>query len=201
MLNTRKARSSDLAGPPAAGRLHSAAGIAAAFLFSAGGMDEIAPLTLQVATPLDARAVTELLTISYTRLLAADYDVGQMRAMLPSVTVANRAMLGSGRYYLVRSGAVTVGCGGWSQRGDRSARLHYFATHPNWLRMGVGTMVMRACLAAAKRDGAKVCDCAATVGAVPFYRSFGFAVAARAEIRMRRGLAFPVIEMRLDLQK
>ncbi len=164
-------------------------------------MDEIAPLIIQVATPQDARAVTELLRISYTRVLAADYSVVQLKAMLPSVTVANRAMLGSGRYYLARSGEVAVGCGGWSMRGSAVARLHYFATHPNWLRMGVGTMVMQACLQAARRDGARLCDCSATLGAVPFYRSFGFQAAGRGEIRLGRGLGFPVVEMVLDLQK
>ena len=164
-------------------------------------MDEIAPLNLRVATPQDAKAVTGLLTISYTRVLAADYSVAQLKAMLPSVTVANRAMLGSGRYYLVLSGDAAVGCGGWSLRGSAVARLHYFATHPNWLRMGVGRMVMQACLQAARRDGARLCDCSATLGAVAFYRSFGFQVAGRGEIRLGRGMGFPVVEMVLDLQK
>ncbi len=164
-------------------------------------MDQIAPLIVRVATPQDARAVTDLLTISYTRVLAADYNVGQMRAVLPSVTVANRAMLRSGRYYLVYSGQAAVGCGGWSHRDNQTARLHYFATHPNWLRMGVGRMVMLECLAAVKREGARVCDCSATLGAVPFYRSFGFQVMGRGEIRLGHGMRFPVVEMILDLQK
>lgn len=164
-------------------------------------MDEIAPLKLRVAGLGDGKAVTGLLTISYTRVLAADYSVAQLKAMLPSVTVANRAILQSGRYYVVRSGEVAVGCGGWSLRGNRTVRLHYFATHPNWLRMGVGRIVMQACLDAAKRAGAEWCTCSATVGAVPFYRNFGFQVAGRGEIRAGRGLGFPVVEMVLDLQK
>jgi len=90
---------------------------------------------------------------------------------------------------------VIVGCGGWSKRktlfgGDRwtgredslldprreAAKIRAFFVHPDWVRRGIGSMILDACEGAATAAGLTRFEMGATLTGVPFYRAMGYAL-------------------------
>jgi GNAT superfamily N-acetyltransferase len=47
-------------------------------------------------------------------------------------------------------------------------------THPNFTRRGIGRLVLDTCEAAARAEGFKTCELAATLGGEPLYRACGY---------------------------
>lgn len=118
-------------------------------------------MRLRIAMPEDADAVASVLGPSYARLMAGAYPPDLLARTLPAITRANPALLSSGRYYLVEAETgEPAGCGGWSghppgRRDEDSERAHirHFATHPAWIRRGVGRLLYERCAADARAAG------------------------------------------------
>ena len=54
-------------------------------------------------------------------------------------------------------------------------------THPDWVRRGVGRLILDRCEAAAAAEGFQRLELAATLSGEPLYRSYGFTETARFE--------------------
>jgi hypothetical protein len=80
-------------------------------------MSGIGEYALRVAAPGDNETVSALLSASYKRLLAPDYEPCILAAALPLMTRANPRLLESGTYYV----AVTL-CRSHCQRHDHRVR-------------------------------------------------------------------------------
>ena len=100
---------------------------------------------VRVANMQDAAGVTALLEASYISQLEGGYSQLVLAKALPLMTRSNPRLLGSGTYYVAQAGTELVGCGGWSKEAPGSgevkegiAHIRHVATHPNWLRRGVG---------------------------------------------------------------
>lgn len=160
-------------------------------------------MRLRVATPEDAEAVSAVLGPSYTRLMATAYPPDLLDRVLPSITRANPELLASGRYYLVEAATgEPAGCGGWSadppDRHDEDpgrAHIRHFATHPAWLRRGVGRMLYERCEVDAQAAGFTVFEAYASLNGEAFYASLGFRRLERIETPMPGGVMFPAIRM------
>ena len=96
-------------------------------------------------------------------------------------------------YFAVMDGDILVGCGGWSRRatlhgGDHSAdrdnrllnpateraRIRAMYCHPDHIKRGIGRLIIQAAEQAAKADGFKALEMAATKAGEPFYLRCGY---------------------------
>jgi GNAT superfamily N-acetyltransferase len=153
----------------------------------------------RIAEPTDFEVVSRLLFESYSSLLAADYDSEILSRALPYLTKANPTLLASGTYYVVeREPNRLVGCGGWTAAEPGSgtviegeAHVRHVATHPDWVRRGVGTSVLARCFSDAKSRGIHKLHCLSTLNAECFYRAAGFIKVRPIDVRMGPSLSFP----------
>ena len=160
-------------------------------------------MRLRVATPEDAEAVAAVLGPSYCELMAGAYPPDLLACALPVITRANPRLLASGRYYLVEAETgEPAGCGGWSpnppDRPDddpERAHVRHFATHPDWLRRGVGRMLYERCETDARAAGFTLFECYASLNGEAFYAALGFRRLGRIETPMPGGILFPAIHM------
>jgi GNAT superfamily N-acetyltransferase len=148
-----------------------------------------------------------------------DYTPQQVESSLKYVFGAGTSQLiQDGTYYIVESGGIIVGAGGWSRRktlsGDdqaksgednlldpatETARIRAFYVHPNWARRGIGSQLMEACETAAKAAGFQWLELMATLTGEPLYARCGFEVLERTQIEMPDGVMLPVTKMTKDL--
>lgn len=164
---------------------------------------DLPPMRLRVATLEDADAVAAVLGPSYTQLMATAYPPEQLAPTLPSIIRPNPELLSSGRYYLVEAETgEPAGCGGWGpdppdRRDEDPERAHirHFATHPAWIRRGVGRLLYERCEADARAAGFTHFEAYASLNGEAFYASLGFRRLERIETPMPGGVMFPAIRM------
>jgi GNAT superfamily N-acetyltransferase len=108
-------------------------------------------------------------------------------------------LITDGTYFTVwaeeEQGYTLAGCGGWSYRatlhgGDHSAnrdircldpateraRIRAMYTHPDHVKRGIGQMIIAASEAAAREQGFKALEMAATMAGKPFYLRCGYTI-------------------------
>ena len=131
-----------------------------------------------------------------------DAAIGELqRAFLSEAQVAaSRIFMGldsqlieDGTYFRVDCDGDLAGCGGWSRRatlygGDHSpgrdaalldpavdpARIRAMYTHPSAARRGVGRLILSLCEAAARAEGFRSAEMAATLSGQPLYVACGY---------------------------
>jgi N-acetylglutamate synthase-like GNAT family acetyltransferase len=168
-----------------------------------GPMIDALAFLIRAASPADSDAVTALLVASYSRLLAASYDSDLLGRTLSHMTRANPTLLTSGTYYVAeREPGNLVGCGGWTPVRPGSgeiiegeAHIRHFATHPEWVRRGVGTSLLARCFCDARSLGVRKLYCFSTLNAEPFYRASGFGAVRPIDVPMGPCLTFPGVLM------
>src|SRR5579863_9065451 len=151
-------------------------------------------ITLRKAVAADIPVLRELIDLSVRVLQAGDYTPRQLELALAKVYGVDSQLIEDGTYFAVESGNIIIGCGGWSKRktlygGDRwteredslldpkkdAAKIRAFFVHPDWVRRGVGGMILEACEQAAVATGFTKLEMGATLTGVPFYRTKGYA--------------------------
>ena len=110
-------------------------------------------------------------------------------------------LIDDGSYLLVESEGVLAGCGGWSKRatlygGDHSldlrdpqfldpsrdpAKIRAMYTHPDWVRCGVGRIVLHECEKAAAQNGFTQVELMATMSGKPLYQACGYHIVEEVE--------------------
>lgn len=124
-------------------------------------------------------------------------------------------LVADGTYFIVEEGRCIAGCGGWSFRatlygGDESivgreperldpardaAKVRAMYTDPDFVRRGVGRMILGLCETAARAAGFARVELMATAAGVPLYRAAGYApVAAPAQADVN-GVKVPLLRM------
>jgi GNAT superfamily N-acetyltransferase len=107
-----------------------------------------------------------------------------------------------------------AGCGGWSKRktlygGDRwtgredslldprldAAKIRAFFVHPAWARRGVGTLILKACEAAARAAGFSRYEMGATLTGAKLFGVKGYVAVRPIEVPLDNGEILPVIHM------
>jgi GNAT superfamily N-acetyltransferase len=162
---------------------------------------------LRTACADDADAVGRLLQATYPVLFPERYDAAVLAFALPLMTRANPRLLTSGTYYVAELAAGDlVGCGGWSMEPPEGGaalpdvgHVRHFATHPRWLRRGIGRAILSRCLRDARERGVRRLDCCSSLVAEGFYRAMGFATLGSFAIEVAEGVVFPAVLMRRDL--
>lgn len=170
-------------------------------------------LTLRVARREDVPTLTPLMNAAIAELQRPYLDAAQLAGSF-EVMGLDTQLIADGTYFAVEDGDVIVGCGGWSRRatlfgGDHSAgrdaamldpardaaRVRAMYTHPAHVRRGIGRMILDACEAAAKREGFRRIELAATLAGEPLYRACGYEEIERFTSRTSTGVEVPLLRM------
>ena len=168
--------------------------------------------THRVATEADIPALVTVMDRAIAGPLAAFLSPEQVAASrklmgLDSQIIADRT------YFIVERDGVIAGCGGWSRRiteygGDHTpgrvpapltsgvdaARVRAMYTAPEFLRQGVGRLILDLCEAAAAAEGYNRVELVATLGGEPLYRAAGYGEVERFEDD-RGGVPVPLVRM------
>jgi GNAT superfamily N-acetyltransferase len=172
---------------------------------------------LRRALPEDKPALGRLIERSVRELQKLDYSSEQIDVALETVFGVDSQLIADGTYFAVTPDSdanLIAGCGGWSRRrtlygGDQwsgredapidpardAAKIRAFFVHPDWSRRGIGSMILRACEAAAIQEGFRRLEMGATLTGVPLYEAHGYAQREKAEVPMRGGLTLPIVRM------
>lgn len=140
----------------------------------------------------------------------------------PAQVAASRKVMGldsqlvkDGTYFVVEEGERIAGCGGWSFRatlygGDESivgreperldpardaAKVRAMYTHPDFVRRGVGRMILELCENAARAAGFARVELMGTAAGVPLYEAAGYVPIAPLERAQIDGVAVPLLRM------
>jgi GNAT superfamily N-acetyltransferase len=173
-------------------------------------------LTLRQAVSADIPVLRVLIDASVRELQAADYTPAQIEGALQTVYGVDSQLVADGSYFVVEAGPEPgiVGCGGWSKRktlfgGDRwtaredslldpqreAAKIRAFFVHPDWVRRGIGSMILEICERAATAAGFTRFEMGATLTGVPLYRARGYAALERIDVPLQNGESLAVIRM------
>jgi GNAT superfamily N-acetyltransferase len=168
----------------------------------------VPPMTfsIRIANLHDAAEVTALLEASYASQLRNCYRPEVLAKALPLMTKANPRLLGSGTYYVAQAETELVGCGGWSNEApgtremtEGTAHIRHVATHPGWLRHGIGRRLLFRCFEEAASLGIGNLQCHSTVVAVDFYLAVGFQVVGPLEMRLAPDISIDGVLLRRAL--
>lgn len=170
-------------------------------------------LSLRLATPSDTPALSDLMNQAIGELLRAFLPPEGVKASF-EVMGLDTQLIADKTYFVVEDAGQIAGCGGWSRRatlfgGDHStgrdaalldpttdaARVRAMYTHPDHARKGVGRLILDACEAAARAEGFRRVEMAATMGGVPLYRACGYHDIEPFEAVTSTGYRVPLIRM------
>lgn len=158
--------------------------------------------SLRKADMSDISPIDVLLRRSYPALLKKDYPPSVMVTAVPLILSANPALIRRGTYILVETtdGRV-VGAGGWSlsRRSSDAAEVRHLAIDPDFLRRGLGTLIVQRVASEARAAGLRRLGADATFGAVPFYGANGFEALGPVTVPLRPGIAFQAMRMERPL--
>ena len=148
--------------------------------------------THKIATLADIPTIEKLMELSINQLLGPLLTKDQLEASFDSMGLDDQ-LIKDGTYFMIFNDNVFVGCGGWSNRetlfggnhtpnrddkflnpGTDSARIRAMYTHPDWIRKGIGALVMNLGEKAAKDLGFKKCELMATQSGKLLYEARGY---------------------------
>lgn len=171
-------------------------------------------LRVRLATKADLPALHALIPRSVRALSRGFYTEAQIEASIRHVFGPDTQLIADGTYFVVTAGETVVACGGWSRRrtlygGDQMkgdadplvdpavepARIRAFFVAPDWSRRGIGSLLMNACIDAARAAGFRTLELAATLPGEPLYRTFGFRELERTAAPMPGGESLPIVRM------
>lgn len=149
---------------------------------------------LRLAMIEDVEAIQTLMNLAILELQKDYLSQEQIKASFVSMGLDTQ-LIKDETYFCVEEKEVLVGCGGWSRRatlygGNHSAgrnanilnsntdraRIRAMYTHPAHIYRGIGKMILKAGEAAAKTEGFKALEMAATLAGVPFYKKCGYSI-------------------------
>jgi GNAT superfamily N-acetyltransferase len=181
-------------------------------------IDCMAGFTHRLATIDDLTALQQVMRRSIESLQDDFLTPEQVKASHSVMGLDTRLVL-DGTYFVIECDGRIAGCGGWSWRstlfgGDDSvvsrepraldpatepARIRAMYTDPDFIRRGVGRLVLELCEAAASRAGFKRATMMATMAGVPLYRACGYREVEPPETVDIDGVRVPLVRMEKEL--
>ncbi len=177
------------------------------------------PVVVRLAGERDLPALRELIPASVRALSRSYYSPAQIESAIRHVFGVDTQLIADGTYFVAHEGSKIAGCGGWSRRntlfgGDQMkhgpdplldpetepARIRAFFVRPEFARRGVGSRIMEACVCAARAEGFRALELAATLPGEPLYRVFGFTAVEKLDTLLPDGVRIPFIRMSRALE-
>lgn len=173
--------------------------------------------THRIAGVEDTDAIRELMQASIAENMKAFLSASEIEAAKESMGV-DKTLIEDGTYFLIETvqagETVLVGCGGWGKRktlygGDHTkgrddsfsdperdaARIRAMYTHPDWIRRGIGSLLLDLGEEAARKAGFKTIELGSTVPGEPLYLSRGYVEVERRVEKGANGSDSIVIKM------
>jgi N-acetylglutamate synthase-like GNAT family acetyltransferase len=186
-------------------------------------MKSISTFTIRTATSADIPAIEALIEQSVRQLQKDDYSPSQIDASIGSAFGVDRQLISDQTYFVAvpaNDPAQLVACGGWSYRSticgsdamtithcgtprDASvldpatdfARIRAIFVHPDWARLGLGSMVLSHCEAAAIAAGYTRFTMGSTLTGVPLYALKGYIEQSRSMVPLPKGEDLEIVIM------
>lgn len=160
------------------------------------------------------------------RLMARAIGQNQSEFLTPEQVAVSDQVMGldtqlvkDGTYFMIQSGDRVVGCGGWSFRatlfgGDDSviereperlnpatdaAKIRAMYTDPDFVRRGIGSLILSLGEDAARNAGFKRVELMGTAAGVPLYRSRGYVPSAEPQFSRVGDVEIPLLRMEKSL--
>ena len=175
----------------------------------------------RLARAADIPAIAELMALAIQQNMAAFLSPAQIEAATESMGV-DQLLVSDGTYFLIETlhegATLLVGCGGWGRRktlygGDHTAgrddslsdpaidaaRIRAMYTHPDWVRCGIGTLLLELGESAARQAGFKTIELGSTVPGEPLYLARGYREVSREHLVSANGSESTVIKMAKSL--
>lgn len=166
--------------------------------------------TCRLATQADIPAIAELMELAIGKLLSPYLNDEQVAASRASMGLDTQ-LIADGTYFAIEIDGRLVGCGGWSRRAtlyggnhaaalrdDRlldpasePARVRAMYTHPDFVRRGIGRLILSRAEDAARSEGFTRVELMATVAGEPLYTVCGYEVIERVDRVSAEGVAVP----------
>jgi GNAT superfamily N-acetyltransferase len=179
-------------------------------------------LTHRIARPADVPKIIELMRASITENMKAFLSASEIEAAKETMGV-DQSLIDDETYFLIETvrnrETVLVACGGWGMRktlygGDHTvgrddslsdpnvdaARIRAMYTHPEWVRCGIGTLLLDLGEQAARAAGFKTIELGSTIPGEPFYLAQGYIELSRQTIGAANGAENVVIKMAKSLK-
>lgn len=177
--------------------------------------------THRIATTADIPVIKEIMRasieVNMREFLSEDEVIAAKEAM-----GLDQSLIRDGTYFIIETvevgETVAVACGGWGKRrtlygGDatagrddslsdpavHAARIRAMYTHPDWIRQGIGTLLLDLGETAAREAGFKEIELGSTVPGYPLYLVRGYTEYHRENKMAANGQVKTVIHMRKPL--
>lgn len=172
------------------------------------------PLTHRIATLADLDALHRVMERSIAQNQSDFLDANQVAASHKVMGIDSQ-LVRDGTYFMVESEGRVAGCGGWSFRatlygGDDSvvareparldpatdaAKVRAMYTDPDFVRRGIGTLILSLCEGAARGAGFARVELMATAAGVPLYRARGYEPVDDLQFARIEDVAVPLLRM------
>src|SRR5690349_3402454 len=166
----------------------------------------------------DVPGLQRLIAQSGRELSAGFYTPAQADAITRHVFGVDTQLIADQTYFVIDQDGEMAACGGWSKRrtlfgGDQAkagpdplldpaheaARIRAFFVAPNRARRGLGTQLMKRCMAEANAAGFGTLELVSTLPGEPLYLASGFEIVERFELALPGSVQVPVSRMRRAL--
>jgi len=156
--------------------------------------------TIKLARECDINAIKSLMQISISELQKGYLADSQIKASFAGMGLDTQ-LIEDETYFCVWDENILVGCGGWSRRatlygGNHSAgrnaklldpvvdraRIRAMYTHPDHTKRGIGRMILEAGESAAKAEGFKILEMAATMAGKPMHYGQSVRLITRGDV-------------------
>jgi len=163
----------------------------------------------------DVPGLQKLIAQSGRELSAGFYTPAQADAITRHVFGVDTQLIADQTYFVIDQDGEMAACGGWSKRrtlfgGDQAkagpdplldsaheaARIRAFFVAPNRARRGLGTQLIKRCVAEASAAGFGTLELVSTLPGEPLYLASGFEIVERFELALPGSVQVPVSRMR-----